>query len=543
MRQPRPVPRPLPPGPAAALALALGALLRLPYLGAWPSPAGDEGNWALLGLRLSQGVDARLPPDAAFVTTAFGRLIAAAFALLGPSWAAARLVPVAGLLLGAAAAARWCVRLGHAPAAAPVALALAVHPWAIVWSRTISVPYALSLALAVAGPLAFLDARRTRSPWGMLLAGQLLGLGLHFSPLAALPIAACALDSFGPERPRGWSLAAALAGGLHGLPVAAGALRAARVGAQSAGPGEALPAMLLGAGRMMLGQLAGTSTAAHAVGLDPPAMALGATAAAALLGYLAAGARHPLTRFARRYLAVALVGLPLLLRPGRAWHMPTIDADRYGFALVAPLALALGGLACEASRRARGVAAAALAGAALVTLATLLGARGARGDRGLFVARGGGAYRGWQCPREGAALVDLLRDEALADARGAPAVLAYDDYAFHALRFSLAARSGHAVTHALGAEDFPSGRRVYRVVWADAAFAPGFEPAAVARANARRRAAGGVVLRRFTTASGRPLCELWRVQPLTRNATTPTATSTAATMATRATGNFGGGGG
>ncbi len=497
---------------AAALALALGLALRAPRLGAWPSPAGDEGNWALLGLRLHQGIDARLSPDAAFVTTAFGRLIATSFALFGASWASARMVPVAAVLVGAAASAWWCARLGHARAGAVVALVLAVHPWSVVWSRTVSVPYALSLALSVTGPLAWLDATRTRSPWRMLLAAQLLGAGLHFSPLAALPIAACALHSFGTERPRGWSLVAALSGALHGVPVAMGALVAARVGAHAAALGIPFGAMVAGALRMMLGHLAGTSSAAHASGLAPPWMLLGAACAYVVVAYVAACARHPLTRFARWYLAIALVGLPVMLSPGRAWHMPTIDADRYGFALVAPLALALGGLASEASRRARAVAGASLAGVALVTAAMLLGARGVGGDRGLFVARGGGAYRGWQCPREGAALPDLLRDAVIADARGAPAVIAYDDYAFHAVRFSLAARSDHAVTHAIGAR-VDDGRAVYRVLWDDAAFASGYEPAVVRAANAQRRAEGGRVVRRFVTAAGRGLCELRAIRP------------------------------
>ncbi len=193
--------------------------------------------------------------------------------------------------------------------------------------------------------------------------------------------------------------------------------------------------------------------------------------------------------------------------------MPTIDADRYGFALVAPLALALGGLASEASRRSRGAALASVVGASLVTAAMLLGARGAGGDRGLFVARGGGAYRGWQAPREGAALPDLLRDAVIDDARGAPAVLTYDDYAFHAARFSLAARGGHAVTHAIGGPAAPDGRAVYRVLWDEAAFAPGYEPAAVRADNARRRTEGGRVVRRFVTASGRGLCELRAIRP------------------------------
>jgi hypothetical protein len=493
--------------------LCVGTLLRLPWLGAWPSPAGDEANWALLGLQLHQGIDAGLPSDAAFVTTAFGWLIAGAFKVFGPSWKAARLVPVVGLLVGAGAAARYCNRLGEPRAGGFIALALMLHPWAVLWSRTVSVPYALSLALSVVGPLAFLDAQRTRDPWQMLLAAQLLGFGFHFSPLAAIPLGACVLHSFGTERPRGRTLAAASTALVHILPVACGSLMAMQRGSSLGAPGEPLPVRLLATIRMMLAQIAGTSTAAHAVGLSPSVMVVGAAGACAFLARVVGQAEHPLTRFARIHFVVALVGLPTLLWPGRAWHMPTIDADRYGFVLVAPLGIALGGLASERSKHARNIAAATLVGLSLLTLTTLAGARGTEGDRGLFTARGGGGYRGWQVPREGIALVDLLCDTVIADAHGAPAVLTYDDYAFHAVRFSLAARAIHTLQHAFGRDDLPPGVRVYRALWAPEAFAPGYEPIEIPRRNEQRRREAGVLLRRFVTPHGRPLCELWRIRP------------------------------
>jgi len=46
-------------------------------LGWLPSPAGDEGNWALYGSRILAGQPVALAPDAAFVSLLYARLIAA----------------------------------------------------------------------------------------------------------------------------------------------------------------------------------------------------------------------------------------------------------------------------------------------------------------------------------------------------------------------------------------------------------------------------------------------------------------------------------
>ena len=163
----------------AALAVALA--LRLPGIDSTPNPSGDEGNWTWIAWDLHAGRPAALPPDARFVPMTFARLIAAAYGVFGASFASARAVLVVGLSLGLVASWALARRLDAPRAAAAVALTLALHPWSVAWSRTVTVPYALSLALAVAGPLAWMDALRTRSPWRMLLAAQLLGAGLHLS--------------------------------------------------------------------------------------------------------------------------------------------------------------------------------------------------------------------------------------------------------------------------------------------------------------------------------------------------------------------------
>ena len=499
---------------AALGPLALAATVRVPWLGAMPNPSGDEGNWALLGLRLSQGLRAGLPSDAAFVTTAFAWMIAASYRVLGASFASARAVPVAATLLTVAAVVRLCERRREGVV---IALVVALHPWSVLWSRTVSVPYALSLSLAVVGPLAWLDALRTKSPWRLFFASQLLGLAMHFSPLALVPIGAVALWTL-KHRVAWRHLPLALSGLLHAAPIVSGALVAMRVGRQVTPPLQSpLTERLSTLVAMLLGDVAGTSTATHFAGCAPWVTRLGAVVAlVVIVGAIARARESALSRFAALHLALACVGVPLLLVPARAWSMPVIDADRYGFALVAPVALAVGALA-SSSRAWRGVAFAYVLWLAGVTAGVAHHfVRGGGGDLGLFVAHGGGRYRGWQVARGRRALPEMLRDDALAAARGEPAVIAYTDYAFHALRFSLAVRGNDAgLTHAIGWPAAQRGARVFFVTWRDETFARGYRPRRVvaARRAEERRIVGQYddarVVRAYVMADGTPLCALW----------------------------------
>jgi hypothetical protein len=465
--------------------LAVALALRVPWLGAVPNPCGDEGNWPLLGLSLSRGVAASLPPDAGFVSTAFAWLIAGSFTLLGPTFLAARLVLVAGLLAAVTLAA---TRLRRAPALA-LAAVLLLHPWSVAWSRTASVPYALSLGFAALGPLLWYSAVQARSLAAMVVAAQCLGLAFHFSPLAALPTLACALWTLLPGqrevlRARS-SWAAVAAGAVHLLPLVRGIAAVPRGTAATSAPGR-----LVDAARMMVADLSGAATLRHFAGATVRVELL---AAAALLVVAALGARaawrDPLGRFAALSLAVALVGLPLMLAPARAWSMPTVDADRYGFVLLAPWALG-----CAAWARSQPVRAVLLPGALALAMTAALAAHFAYGggpDLGLRVADGGGRYRGWQVARERIALPVLVRAAVVADAEGARAVVTWGDYAFHPIRFVDAAAGDDRVRHAWAGAALPEGRRVYRVT-------PGAEAVA-----------GWRVVRRWSMADGTPLATLW----------------------------------
>lgn len=469
---------------AVTAVVALALALRLPWLGAMPNPCGDEGNWPLLGLSISRGVAASLPPDAGFVSTAFAWLIAGSFRLLGPSFMAARLVLVAGLIVCALAGTS---RLPRWPAVA-FASALLLHPWSVAWSRTASVPYALALGLGALGTLLWWSALEARAAVALVVAAQCLGASFHFSPLAALPALACALWTLGPARrgalrwPALWGAAAA--GAVHLVPLLRGVMAVPRGAGAASGH-------LVEAARMIVGDLSGAATLRHFAGTSTRVELI---AGAAWLALLVASARavwrDPLGRLAALWMAVSIVGLPLLLAPARAWSMPTIDADRYGFALLGPWALWCAAWARSAPRRA-----VAGPGALALAMTAVLAAHFTRGggpDLGLRVAEGGGRYRGWQVASERVAVPVLVRQSVLDDADGSPAVVTWDDYAFHPIRFVDVAAGDDRVRHAWVGAPLPEGRRVYRVV-----------------SGERPPGAGWRRVRRWVMADGTPLATLW----------------------------------
>lgn len=518
-------------GLAALVAVALA--LRLPWLDALPNPSNDEGNWTLFGLDVLEGRAPRMSPDARFVSTLFARLIALSYRLLGVSFASARAVPVAGLTLCLVASALAARRLGLRRGALAVAALLAVHPWSVLWSRTVTVPYALSLGLSVLGPLLVLLAVRTGSPLWLLVAAQCLALGVHFSPLALLPLAAAALFVVTSahrallRRPATWA-AVALAS-LHLAPVLYGA--AGVVAQRELSPlrwfvnlGARLHVFALTVG----GGWTGEATLRHFTGETLPRPAEWALALA-LLGLCLYALRpaprepaaHDLVRFARIHLAVALVGLPLLLAPARPWNLPAIDAERYLFATLAPFVLAAAALADDRSSPSRALPFALALYLACVP--TLRAARfflsGGSPDAGFWVLAGGGGYRGWKPPRERSALADIVRAE-VDRARGSrPATVVVSDYALHPVHFAL--RGGAAVGHDISKAPLPTrpGQLHLFVTWSDGLLGPTFGPPEEIlhhrELRALMRSPAFTDLRRVrvvTQPDGSPLAELWSAE-------------------------------
>lgn len=519
-----------------AQALVLGALLllalalRLPALDRLPTPCGDEGNWAWYGRELAAGRAVALDADARFVTLAFAHLIAAFMRALGPTFASARAPLVAGAALAMIGA--WALGRGLRRPAAGLAVAalLATHPWSVMASRNATTPYALALGTMACAPLAWLYAHREGRAWRWILAGALLGAGLHASPLAALTALTCAawtLSAPGPRaalRTRGPWLAL-LAAALAALPVISGALAVARGG--STRPrhlfthlGDRLYVYV----RTLLGSISGEATLRHFVA-PRPSLALELFAAASVAALLLAAARardddddltRDLARLTRVAAGVTLVGTAALLAPARTWNLPAIDAERYGFAPLAAFALALATLA--ARRRTRAVpwafAAAMLAGPTRATLSALH--HGAGADHGFWTLAGGGGYRGWKTPREPVALPVLIAREVDAQRAGAPATVVVADYAFHTLPVATGDAPVETVDVAKSPLPRAPGRLHVFVRWGDGLLPPSHLPpddlAAQGSLTALMRGPRFHGLRRVrvvTQRDGAALVELW----------------------------------
>lgn len=525
---PRPRAHPLALGALVTVALAL----RLPALDRLPNPCGDEGNWAWYGRELAAGRAVALDPDARFVSLAFARAIALSIKLFGVSFGAVRAPLVAGVAAGMLVAWALARRLGAPRAGLALAALLAVHPWSVMWSRTATVPYALALPLALCATLALLLAARGTSPWRWSLAGALFGAGMHLTPLALLP--ALAAGGFllahrrALARTRGPWIALAVAS-LTAAPVVWGALHVARQGATRPRHfftllGDRLAVYL----RTLLGSLSGDATLRHFVGPRPSLAAelLAIGGCAALLGLaMRDDARdddlaRDLARLTRWTTGTALLGTALLLAPARTWNLPAIDAERYGFTLLGPFALALATLSLRARTRHLPWVACALllAGPTRATLSALH--RGAGADHGFWTLAGGGGYRGWKTsasqrplPVEIARAVDDLR-------AGAPATVVVADYAFHTLPFA----TGDAPVESVDVSKSPLpqafGRVHVFVRWADGLLAPGFTPTEDVAANdaltalmRSPRFSDLRLVRRITQRDGAALVELWRATP------------------------------
>ncbi len=509
------------------LLVALSWVLRVPWLDSVPNPSGDEGNWAWYGLELFEHRPAELHPDARFVSMAFAHLIAGAYGLFGPSFGAARMVLVAGLTLGMALAFLLARRLELPRAAVALAAVLVVHPWSVFWSRTVTVPYALALALGVAGPLAWLLALRTRKGLHVVAASQLLGAAMHFSPLALLPMAACGLTALRERLPRR-HIPLALSGALHVVPMLVASRRV--VQGYNGRPKHYftdLAHRLEVFARTVLGGLDGEATLRHATGTHAPlaielvvaALTLALVLTAAWPSRDTADPAQRLARYARLHLAVAVPGLALILAPARTWNLPAIDAERYAFVFVAPFALLVGALA-ERPGRVRHLATAAVLWLACGPTARLAWhfARGGSPDTGFYTLAGGSAYRGWKVDRSHRALPWIVRDEIDRLRADGPAQLVMADYAWHPIHMVRAMdRWRWGVTDIT---KYPLPVRVgvphLFVLWSPGLFSDGFEPRSLVDDNDRLRAlmnsgafTGQRRVRVLTQPDGSALAELW----------------------------------
>ena len=514
-------------GLSAVTAVALA--LRVHRLASVPNAAHDEGNWLLAAWERAHGHPVPLPPDARFVTDLFAWMMALAMRLFGDSIASARSVPVAASLVGIVAVALLARRIAGALPALVLAALLAVHPWAVLWSRNVVTPYALSLSLAALAPLLAHRAWNLPSPrssWWRVACGQCLALGFQFSPLALIPalgVAAQLLsDPVSRARLRERStLLAALLAAAHVAPVVVGAARVAQHGStRPSSHLDHLGSRLQIFDRTLAGVLSGEATLRDftTATLPLPLELLAGAVAVGLIVLALVRGRDPLRRLAIPHLAAALVGLPLLLAPMRQWHMPSVDAERYGFVLLAPAALLVASLAAT---RLRWIALAAALALALGP--TRRGAvwflRGGGPDRGVFLDRDGAGGRRWKVTALDVAVVDQIIAEASALDGGARVTVVTADYVLHPIYFANAAHGHRIVELNLAPLSPRPGERMLFVRWSDGVFARGFWPRADVLANealtARMRApdlTGLRLVRALRQPDGEALIELWTAQ-------------------------------
>jgi hypothetical protein len=516
-----------------------------------PSASGDEGNWMSMGHRIFLGLPTQLGPDARFVTTAFARMISLAYRVGGINIGAARSVLGVSVLVGLVGIYAVCARMRVRAMGLALCAMIATHPWTVWWSRSVVVPYAIALVLAVLGPIAWVvatsnyreDAPDRRAQWldhlRLIGAGQLLVAILHFTPFGLLPLFACGLWSLvardgrrSIRTPGPWlALVAAL---VHAIPIVTGVTTVMN---------QARPAQRFvdfdqrwrNFVRSIIDGFSGEQTLRDYVG-DNAYMTLSPTPSRVLVvlvlvvasaialsrrraddGELSEPARA-LRSFAPLYLLVALVGFPLVLAPARDWWLTTIDSERYFFALLAPGALLVATISLSYKR-----AGIALACALTAYFAFGPNLRAARyfwsqggPDYGYFTAHRGGGYRGYKV-MAGPRSVTTAIYEACRDAsRGEGMTIGFNDYAFHPVRVLIRVKPERNLNSVYMRDaSLARGRLLCIPVWPEAMFASGHIPGSAVQQNRWMR---NYVLNRmdesrriaaWTQPNGAPLLEVY----------------------------------
>jgi hypothetical protein len=508
--------------------LALASVLLLPGLGYLPSPAGDEGNWALLARDISRGGEGALEPGWRVVTNLFARLMGASMWLFGETFFAGRLVNVVGVLLGITITYACLFRLGSRRMALAVALVLTLHPWNCFWARTAAVPYALAGAIGCAGPALFVlglrHTRRTAVAAGILL----VSLGAHFSPLSLCAAVACLLYTL-PSAHRWvwkspWTYVAAAVAAVHTVPIFLDAIHLARGGPAAEAP-KALTTRFASFAHMVGTGMVGEATLQHATNVSL-GVALAIAPALLVLPVVllplrrAVRERSMLPAFGPLYFLSSLVLLPLILAPGRAWQLEVVDSDRYLFALLPGFAFCLGDLiAASPLRWERGLAFLTMA---WVGLGTARGVRyylwGGGPDLGSAAMEGGGAYRCWRPSREHEAIVVTLRDAVRRDAGPEGGTVFFADYGFHTMEFANAGTNIVPLDLRKNAVPAQVGGRYYFVIFNPGIFGDREAVAASAAENEWLRGRmlkdfrDPVLIQTLVQPNGSPLMELWRAR-------------------------------
>lgn len=530
--------------------LTIGVGLRLWNLSSVASPWEDEGNWTLLSLRLTRGEPAELEPEARFVPRTFGYLIACTFTIFGPSFHSARLVVALGPIVGACVIALTSRTWKSVYWGVAVSCFLMVHPWSVFWGRTAGVPYTLTLTLGILAPLAWLTALQVQTGWMrcvcLLGAGQFLVLGLHFSPLFATTILACAvwtvlfraseLKTWGP-----WLAAVCMV--LHAWPIITLGMNVASILSETPLEQPVFNKLQRYA-MMVVDMLTGEATVRHFTDVSYRGtilwatrgfMAFGLLASLFNLGYVSRNQFDPenargdpvrgLGKLGAVNLLLSLVLVPIILGVGRDWSFYTIDADRYGFALLAPAIVTLSSLS-TGKRGSRWLLGMLVFSFTVLPSCRALNAlaEGGGPEKGYFNFDGGG-WRFFRRTAEKESLPDRLWDIVRREADQESLVILIDEQATlrplefyreleHNREIGLMGiprtRDGHFFWPELA-----KGTKVILAVWSDRMFASDYLPLAIPILNYSLRRDFAIrfdevrLLETISQPDGAPLMELW----------------------------------
>jgi hypothetical protein len=503
--------------------LAFGVCAYFYQLQNVPSASGDEGNWMSMALRILHGLPTRLGTDARFVTTAFARMISLSFRLCGVSIASARATLGVSVLAGLVLIFALCAKMGSPRVGLAMIALLATHPWTVWWTRSVVVPYPIALVLAIAGPLAWIAAmqpfyqqiystlsthQQRFTMVKLVLAGQLLVLGFHFTPFTLIPLAACAIWTVlhrhlraALKTPGPWL--AALLMTAHVAPIVVDTATVV----QTANPSPRLrdfDRRQLNFRRSIIDGWSGEQTVRDYAG-DNAYSSLGYTPSRVLtvlvlaMAWLIVVKKHgrlfatnettetrSIREFAAFYLPLSLVLFPFILAPARDWWLATIDSERYLFALLAPAVMLVG---CASHRVAR----AGTLGIALVSLYFVLGPNlrtaryfwyGGGPDHGYFSAHRGGAFRGYKVLPGPRTVTQALYETCRDAAAGRRMTIAFDDYSFHPVRVLIRIKPDHNLDSVyLRDAALPADRLLCVALWSPAMFVEGHIPGSAPERN------------------------------------------------------------
>ncbi|MEM9189555.1 MAG: hypothetical protein AAGF12_10300, partial [Myxococcota bacterium] len=158
--------------------------------------------------------------------------------------------------------------------------------------------------------------------------------------------------------------------------------------------------------------------------------------------------RRTTAPFAKRYAQIALihscfalVGTALLLAPARTWWLESIDAERYGFAVLAPVCALVGAVA--AWRYTRPLAVVGLVVLALWPASRLVRATFRPGPDGGVSNTAGGGFRGWRTASNGVGSAELVwREVELLRREGPVTVVVTDYFGLGAVQFPVLRNGG-----------------------------------------------------------------------------------------------------